>query len=112
MAHQGFIASPAGDGKVICCVCAEAASASEPMQLSSARNHVKNSRDHQRAVQKLQHLNLEQSRLESAQLAREQQDRMARTVPLDRKELHLPESAQENPREGATEFWDAFDADS
>src|ERR1700761_3479650 len=114
MAHQGFIASPAGDGKVICCVCAEAASANEPMQLPSARNHVKNSRDHKRAVQKLQHLTLEQSRLESVWLAREQRDGLgtARGVTLARNELHLPEPMSKIPKESDVEFWEAFDTNS
>ncbi|KAF7361568.1 hypothetical protein MSAN_01190800 [Mycena sanguinolenta] len=107
---EGFIASTAGNDMVICVACAAVAPPGQPIQRTSATNHVLRSKDHTRALQQQQQQILHQQRADSARAARAQQER-EQSAHLPKTELHLPE---QSPAVDDTtqQFWAEFDTDS
>ncbi|KAF7374036.1 hypothetical protein MSAN_00284300 [Mycena sanguinolenta] len=109
---EGFISSTAGNDMVICVVCAAVAPPGQPIQRTSATNHVLRSKDHARALQQQQQQQiLHQQRADSARAARAAQQEREQLAHLPKTELHLPEKSPAVD-DTTQQFWAEFDADS
>ncbi|KAJ7197752.1 hypothetical protein GGX14DRAFT_573901 [Mycena pura] len=107
---EGFHPSPAGDGKVICDVCARVCPPGKPILKTSINIHLE-AREHKRCVISEQQQAQERSLAESVRLERQRQQRdRLRTVSLPQTNLHL---TQPEPQANARleTFWDEYDAD-